>query len=275
MLLRSEFFSAMFASGFREAQDLPHLQIIPIDCTPEVLEIVLTFLYTERAEFGLDVAVEVLFAADLLFIEKLKQRAAMIISTLGNGQASIVESENPRGEIDGDDLIDIFDVVRAGWDTRVHRLEEFGARYIAYRLERFVDDPEFASIVKESAARIQKRQETDSIELVDDIRYYLSERFRLRFEDSGLDELMDESELPANTVGSNEVKLHEDEGIDVRGEATRLSEAPDSKIHGDSGVVVRTLDGEIAGDEFAQDAMNYQILLNKIDRLLDQLELDG
>lgn len=168
MLLRSEFFSAMFASGFREAQDLPHLQIIPIDCTPEVLEIVLTFLYTERAEFGLDVAVEVLFAADLLFIEKLKQRAAMIISTLGNGQASIVESENPRGEIDGDDLIDIFDVVRAGWDTRVHRLEEFGARYIAYRLERFVDDPEFASIVKESAARIQKRQETDSIELVDE-----------------------------------------------------------------------------------------------------------
>lgn len=168
MLLRSEFFSTMFESGFREAQDSEFLQIIPIDCTPDVLEIILTFLYTERAEFGLDIAVDVLFAADLLFIEKLKQRAAMIISTLGNGQASVVESENARGAIDVEDVVDIYDVIRAGWDTRVHRLEEFGARFIAYRLERFIDDPEFSAIVKESAARIQGRQETDTVELVDE-----------------------------------------------------------------------------------------------------------
>lgn len=38
---------------------------------------------------------------------------------------------------------------------------------------------------------------------------------------------------------------------------------------------VRTLDGEIAGDEFAQDAINYQILLGKIDTLLDNLDLDA
>ena len=38
---------------------------------------------------------------------------------------------------------------------------------------------------------------------------------------------------------------------------------------------IRTLDGEIAGDEFAQDAINYQILLGKIDRLLENLELDA
>ncbi|KAK5002525.1 hypothetical protein LTR39_006661, partial [Cryomyces antarcticus] len=38
---------------------------------------------------------------------------------------------------------------------------------------------------------------------------------------------------------------------------------------------VRTLDGEIAGDEFAQDAINYQILLGKIDQLLDSLRLDA
>jgi hypothetical protein len=41
------------------------------------------------------------------------------------------------------------------------------------------------------------------------------------------------------------------------------------------GGVIRTLDGEEAGDEFAQDALNYQILLNKIDSLLDQLKLDA
>lgn len=168
MLLRSEFFATMFSSGFREAQETPHLQIIPIDCSPRVLQIVLNFLYTERADFPLDVAVDVLFAADLLFVEKLKQRAAQIISTLGNGAASVVESENPRGETDLEDIIDIYDVVRAGWDTRVHRLEEFGARFIAYRLERFIDEDDFKELVRESAARIKGRQETDTVELVDE-----------------------------------------------------------------------------------------------------------
>ncbi|KAL2356656.1 hypothetical protein BJ546DRAFT_837862 [Cryomyces antarcticus] len=268
MLLRSEFFLTMFSSSFKEAQDTPHLQIIPIDCSPEVLEVVLTFLYTEKADFSLDIAIDVLFAADLLFIEKLKQKAAMIISTLGNGAASIVESENPRGEIDLEEVLDIYDVVRAGWITRVHRLEEFGVRYLAYRLERYIDQEEFAELVRESAGRIKERQETDTVELIDDIRYYLSDRFRLRFEDAGLDEMMDEdadvalkaslSLTPSNDNNNSPLTPHPDEGIDLLAAGA-----------------VRTLDGEIAGDEFAQDAINYQILLGKIDQLLDSLRLDA
>jgi ankyrin repeat/BTB/POZ domain-containing protein 1 len=39
--------------------------------------------------------------------------------------------------------------------------------------------------------------------------------------------------------------------------------------------VIRNLDGEEVGDEFAQDAMNYQILLGKIDTLLERLNLDA
>jgi ankyrin repeat/BTB/POZ domain-containing protein 1 len=169
MLLRSDFFAAMFSSAFREAQDTPYLQIIPIDCSPEVLEVILTYLYTEKSDFGLDVAIGVLFAADLLFIEKLKVKAAQIISTLGNGAASVVEADESKGKsVELEDLIDIYDVIRAGWDTRVHRLEEFGARYLAYRLERYIDEPEFLELVKESAERIKKREETDTIELIDE-----------------------------------------------------------------------------------------------------------
>jgi ankyrin repeat/BTB/POZ domain-containing protein 1 len=194
MLLRSEYFLTMFSSQFKEAQDTPHLQIITIDCSPAVLETILTFMYTEKADFGLDIAVDVLFAADQLFIEKLKQRAAIIISALGNGSTSAVEADNPRGatDADADEAVDIYEIMRAGWDTRVQRLEEFAARYIAYRLEHYIDQPEFAELVQESANRVKARQETDTVELIDDLRYYLSERFRLRFEDSGLDEMMDE-----------------------------------------------------------------------------------
>ena len=279
MLLRSEVFSTMFSSPFREGQELEHLQIIPVDCSPEVLEVILTFLYTEKADFGLSIALDVLHAADMLFIEKLKQRAALLISTLGNGSASVVESKNSRGEIDADDIINVYDVVRAGWDTRVHRLEEFGARYIAYRLERYIDEPEFKELVKESASRIQSRQETDTVELVDDIRWYLSERFRLRFEDAGLEDMMDEDADPTAVASLGQKEgTPEDEGVDVHSGLTPPHEeagfAPDLE-HLETQGIVRTLDGDIAGDEFAQDAINYQILLGKIEGLMENLGLDG
>jgi hypothetical protein len=288
MLIRSEFFLTMFSSSFKEAQSTPHLQIISIDCSPTVLEIILTFLYTERADFPLDLAVDVLFAADLLFLEKVKAKAAVVISTLGNGTATAMPSlENPND----DEFLDIYEILRAAWLTRAQRLEEFAARYIAYRLEAYIDEPEFAEIVKESASRISARQETDSIELLDDIRYYLSERFRLRFEDSGLEDVMDEEQAIAEAEresaqrngvasdlpnwGSNGIRASppEDEGIDMRpADVTPPSTAGEALLQTGE---VRTLDGEIAADEFAADAINYQILLGKIDKLLQKLKLDA
>ena len=170
MIIRSEFFLTMFSSAFREAQDTEYLQIVSIDCIPEVLEVVLKFLYTEKTEFPLGIAIDVLFAADLLLIEKLKLKAAVLISTLGNGSMSQIPSHldiSPDTHADQDEL-DIYDVVRAGWLTRVPRLEEFGARYFAYRLESYIDEDDFADLVRESAQRIKSRQETDTIELLDE-----------------------------------------------------------------------------------------------------------
>ena len=292
MLIRSELFLTMFSSSFREAQATPHLHIIPIACSPTVLEIILTFLYTERADFPLDLAVDVLFAADLLFLEKLKAKAAVVISTLGNGTATAIPSlENPNE----DEFLDIYEILHAAWLTRVQRLEEFAARYMAYRLEAYIDDPEFAEIVQESASRISARQQTDSIELLDDIRYYLSERFRLRFEDSGLEDVMDEEQAVADAERESAQKGQdqadnaaglpnwgsrdggaspsEDEGIDMRpADGTPPVTAGEALLQTGE---VRTLDGEIAGDEFAADAVNYQILLGKIDKLLEKLKLDA
>ena len=272
MLLRSEYFLTMFSSEFKEAQETPHLQIVTVDCSPAVLETILTFMYTERADFGLDIAIDVLFAADMLFIEKLKQRAAIIISALGNGSTSTVEAENPRGETDAEEVVDIYEVLQAGWETKVQRLEEFAARYIAYRLEHYIDEPEFAQIVLESANRVKARQETDTVELIDDIRYYLSERFRLRFEDSGLDEMMDEEaaiKLAEKDLGLpvDDLSLEDNE----KGSHEQAIPVEQQIAAG----AIRTLDGEPVGDEFLQDAQNYQILLSKIDSLLVRLNLDA
>ncbi|KAM5438053.1 hypothetical protein McanCB56680_001224 [Microsporum canis] len=319
MLLRSEFFLAMFSSTFREAQVTGYLHIVPIDCTPEVLEIVLTFLYTEKADFPLDIAVDVLFAADLLLIERLKTKAAVLISTLGSGDmASLrpkpVSVEEGR-ELAEEELIDIYEILRAGWLMRVQRLEEFAARYLAYRLEAHIDRPEFAQVIVESAERIQKRQETDSIELVDDIRYYLSERFRLRFEDSGIDILSSEdnvneidtaekAETPSTSVTSslspetningniispissspptfdkkpsvvNSLRKQKELNKPAKLEAPKNQTNRENEQVNPNGVI-RTLDGQEAGDEFSRDAIDYEHLLNKLDQLLEKLGLDG
>lgn len=271
MLLRSEFFQTMFSSTFREAYVKDQLTVIDVDCSPDVLEIILTFLYTEKADFPLEIAVDVLFAADMLFIERLKTKAAVVISTLGSAGMSQAEAARTRGTTDEDD-IDIYSIVRAAWLTRVQRLEEFAARYLAYRLEAHIDTPEFAELIQESAARIKARQETDSIEMLDDIRFYLGERFRLRFNEAGLDEMMDE-DVPSDDSDADEqseVDTQLTEGVktlEIAKETTDLPQEEQPEI--------RALDGALVVDEFSEDAMNYEILLEKLDDLLESLNLEA
>lgn len=178
MLIRSEYFLAMFSSTFKEARHTETLQIIPIDCTPEVLQVVLAYLYTEEANIPLEIAIDVLLAADLLLLEKLKIKAVAVISTMGNDRklsnglvdcASGRDGAHPHDADDQDrEMINVYDVIRAGWLTRMPRLEEFGARYLAGKLEDYIEDEDFADLIAESAARLRQRQETDSIELLDE-----------------------------------------------------------------------------------------------------------
>jgi ankyrin repeat and BTB/POZ domain-containing protein 1 len=277
LLIRSPYFETMFSSRFIEAQPSEHLHIIKVDCIPEVLEIVLTFMYTERVDCPLHLALDLLYAADMLFLDKLKSKAAVAISTLGSGNNNVLVDRTHPGAASGEqqeievEPINVYDVIRAAWDLNVQRLEEFAARYIAYRLEDYIDEVEFAELIRESAARVKNRQETDTIELLDDIRYYLSERFRLRFEEAGLEELLDEDgEITAETAGI----------LASRSDREAAKES-DSAAHaavsnpGVSGGVVRTLDGDLVEDEFDQEARNYQILLGKIEVLLERLKLDA
>ncbi|KAI5846067.1 hypothetical protein BZA05DRAFT_458403 [Tricharina praecox] len=188
-MLRSEYFTTMFASGFLEGQkqhESDALSIIRVDASPAVLELALSFLYSEKTEIPLEYALDLLFLADQLFLDRLKQKCSHVICTAPSN----------------DDLpYSIFDVVRAGWLCHVRRLEEFGAKYIAERLENYLPDPELAEVVAESAERIKERQETDSIEVLDDIRYYLGVRFRQRI---GIEDDFAEMDEPDDDDGDNE-----------------------------------------------------------------------
>lgn len=290
ILIRSEYFEKMFSGEFVESQRAEHLRIVTIDFPPAVLEQILTFLYTEDTIVPLEHALDVLYAADMLFLDTLKSRAAQAISTLGSGTKNVlVDRTHPHAK-GGDNAprqgneqvemepINIYDVVHAAWDLRVRRLEEFAARYLAYRLEDYIDDLDFQDLIRESAARIQKREETDTIELLDDIRYYLSERFRLRFEDAGLDEMLmgDRGEVSAEAAASAERTRRSEEMLNGRGgDEARPTMACDEGGGTTGDAAVLTLDGKPAEDEFVSDAINYQLLLQKIDAMLERLRLDA
>lgn len=311
MLIRSDYFLRMFSGDFLEARHGERLRVVTVDCSPPVLELVLAFLYTETAACPLEHALELLYAADMLFLDTLKAKAAVAISTLGSGRSNALVDRTHDGRGDGkssslnkqqprngpsppsssaldtpaaaattEDVepINIYDVIHAAWDLRVQRLEEFAARYLAHRLEDYVDDAEFQELIRESAERLQRREATDSIELLDDIRYYLSERFRLRFEDANLDDILqdEDGEISAEAAAA----MIDGSAAPPNGDTAVAAAAADSSgaalaADANGALVVRTLDGEAAEDEFVSDAINYQVLLGKIDSMLDRLQLDA
>ncbi|XP_030590569.1 ankyrin repeat and BTB/POZ domain-containing protein 1 isoform X2 [Archocentrus centrarchus] len=57
---------------------------------------------------------------------------------------------------------------------RLSRLEDQCTEFMAKIIERLVEQAEFAEIIKEDAASLEERQETDSVPLVDDIRYHIA-----------------------------------------------------------------------------------------------------
>lgn len=272
MLLRSGYFRRMFSNDFVEAQKSAHLRVVTVDCTPEVLEVVLRFLYTEdTSRITLDHALDVLYAADMLFLDALKAKAALAISTLGSAPPTVTANGSLL------EPVNIYDVIHAGWDLRVRRLEEFAAKYLADRLEHYVEDDEFADLIAESARRLKKREKTDSIELLDDIRSYLDERFRRRFQDLGLGAgigLVVNDDARIASMAAADAAAGDTAGgaaLLAQGQQPKADVAEDP--HRSQKEALKKAEDE--KDAFAADELNYKILQDKIEIMLGKLKLDA
>ncbi|KAH7974674.1 hypothetical protein HPB49_018077 [Dermacentor silvarum] len=102
---------------------------------------------------------EVLCAADVYLLPDLKRQCgASIARTL--------------------DVESICNTLRASRLFRLPRLENQCIEFMAKHLAKVVELPEFHEVIREDAKEVKLRQETDSITVIDDIRYYISANAR-------------------------------------------------------------------------------------------------
>ncbi|KAF7724119.1 hypothetical protein EC973_001303 [Apophysomyces ossiformis] len=175
-LIRSEYFKVMVSGVFSESDtetrtirygkeelNVPVIELhgVPAHVFPYMLE----YLYTDRCTIPVEVAYDVMLTAEMLLIERLKVIAAI---TLTNQTEPV---------------IDIYELIRTAIALNVDRLEQWCIKYFADHFDEFVDEPDFHAIIRESAHSIAGRQETDSIPVVDDLRYFLSKKYGILDED--------------------------------------------------------------------------------------------
>ncbi|CAH2353753.1 ankyrin repeat-containing protein [[Candida] railenensis] len=185
ILSRSPYFETMILSDiFNQSKDqIPVIQLSSSTSSTIVAEMVLSFLYHDDVEnMPLKLTIDLLFAADELFLDRLKTMAAVrITSEFKNlDHSTISELQEKVG-------YNPYELIRVSWQTHSDRLEQHMSRFLAYNLRYIYENSDerklLLELIEESADRIKDRQDTDTIELIDDIRYYLVKKYGIESSD--------------------------------------------------------------------------------------------
>lgn len=156
---RSDYFRALLEYTFSESpvKDSFNESITEIylnDVTPDVFAAVVAFIYQNDALVTEENVYSVLCFADVYLLNGLKRLCAREISTF----------------LDPDNVVTVLRTARL---FNLSKLEVDCCEYISKYLEKVLDNKEFHSLILEDAASVRGRQETDSIPVVDDIRFHL------------------------------------------------------------------------------------------------------
>eukprot|EP00070_Physeter_catodon_P027839 XP_028334733.1 podocalyxin-like protein 2 isoform X4 [Physeter catodon] len=155
---RSDYFRALLDDHFRENAELEAsggLLVITLhDISPDIFTHVLYYIYGDHTELPPELAYDVLSVADMYLLPGLKQLC-------GRGLAQL---------LDEDSVVGVWRVAKL---FGLARLEDQCTKYMAKVIEKLVEQADFVEAVREEAAAVTARQETDSIPLVDDIRFHV------------------------------------------------------------------------------------------------------
>ncbi|TKS77742.1 Ankyrin repeat and BTB/POZ domain-containing protein 1 [Collichthys lucidus] len=156
---RSDYFKALLEDHFSEGgrlQSQPSTPVITLhNISHEIFIHVMYYIYTDDTELTTENAFDVLCVADMYLLPGLK-------SLCGKTLAKTICEDN----------------VLYMWKTaklfRLSRLEDHCTEFMARIIERLVEQDEFAEIIREDAESLEERHENDSVPLVDDIRYHIT-----------------------------------------------------------------------------------------------------
>ncbi|XP_012887777.1 PREDICTED: ankyrin repeat and BTB/POZ domain-containing protein 1 isoform X2 [Dipodomys ordii] len=156
---RSDYFRALLEDHFCESEE-PGAPGAPTTVTlqgisPEVFTHVLFYVYSDHTELLPEAAYDVLRVADMYLLPGLKRLC-------GRSLAQTLDEDN------------VVSVWRMAKLFRLARLEDQCTEYMAKVIEKLVEREDFEEAVREEAAAVAARQETDSIPLVDDIRFHVA-----------------------------------------------------------------------------------------------------
>ncbi|KAF7655645.1 hypothetical protein LDENG_00053080 [Lucifuga dentata] len=156
---RSDYFKALLEDHFSEGamlQSQPSTPVLTLhNISHEIFLHVLYYIYSDDTLPMTENVLDVLCVADMYLLPGLKRLCGKML-------AKTICEEN----------------VLHMWKTaklfRLSRLEDQCSEYMAKIIEQLVEQEEFAEMIKEDAASLEDRQETDSVPLVDDIRYHIA-----------------------------------------------------------------------------------------------------
>ncbi|XP_043563534.1 ankyrin repeat and BTB/POZ domain-containing protein 1 isoform X2 [Chiloscyllium plagiosum] len=156
---RSDYFRALLQDHFSESEELQSQPSIPMvtlhNMTEDIFIRVLYYIYSDDTELSPENVYEVLCVADMYLLPGLKRLCGKTLVTM----------------LTEDNVVNIWKTAKL---FRLSRLEDQCTEYMAKIIEKLVESEEFAEVVKEDAAAVEARQETDSIPLVDDIRFHVT-----------------------------------------------------------------------------------------------------
>lgn len=158
-------------------EDIAVIQISSSCSSLEVAKLVCSFMYHDDIpSIPLHHSIELLFVADELFLDRLKTMSAVRITSCFS---KFTEEEFKL--LNEEVGYDPYDLIRISWQTTCDKLEQHITKMISHNLHYIFFNQEqrslFAELVKESASKISARQDLDTIELIDDIRFYLSKKY--------------------------------------------------------------------------------------------------
>ncbi|CAN7982516.1 unnamed protein product, partial [Ixodes hexagonus] len=161
---RSDYFRALIEDPFTEAGHAGIDCGVPVislhHVTPEVFTCVMQHVYGNVATaLSPENAWEVACAADAYLLPELRRQCGQLIG----------ERLDEAG---------VCTALRVARLLRLPRLEEQCIDFMARHLVQVVQQPEFRDIVSQDASEVKLRQETDSISVIDDIRYLITANAR-------------------------------------------------------------------------------------------------